>query len=412
MGYTKKMYDAIIIGAGAAGMMAAISASRLGKSVLVLEKNSRVGRKILITGKGRCNVTNNCDNDEFLRNIPKNPRFLFSAISAFSCADTMDFFETARVPLVTERGKRVFPQSEKAADIAHALEREAKALCDIKTADVLEITAENGLVSGVRTSIGDFAAKSVILATGGLSYPKTGSDGAGFRMAKALGHKITLLSPSLIPIVTEESFAAELMGLSLKNVRLDVFAEGTKKPVFSEQGELLFTHFGLSGPLVLSASAHMREMGKKSYEMFIDLKPALSEKQLDSRILRDWAELSNKDFANSLGGLLPSKLIPVVVRLSQIPPQKKVNEITRAERLALISVLKGLKLTAKAFRPIDEAIITSGGVDVREINPKTMESKLVGGLFFAGEIIDCDGYTGGFNLQIAFSTGWLAGLSC
>ncbi len=412
MGYTKKMYDAIIIGAGAAGMMAAISASRHGKSVLVLEKNSRVGRKILITGKGRCNVTNNCDNDEFLRSIPKNPRFLFSAISAFSCADTMDFFETARVPLVTERGKRVFPQSEKAADIARALERETKALCDIKTADVLEITAENGLVSGVRTSIGDFAAKSVILATGGLSYPKTGSDGAGFRMAKALGHKITPLSPSLIPIVTEESFAAELMGLSLKNVRLDVFAEGTKKPVFSEQGELLFTHFGLSGPLVLSASAHMREMGKKRYEMFIDLKPALSEKQLDSRILRDWAELSNKDFANSLGGLLPSKLIPVVVRLSQIPPQKKVNEITRAERLALISVLKGLKLTAKAFRPIDEAIITSGGVDVREINPKTMESKLVGGLFFAGEIIDCDGYTGGFNLQIAFSTGWLAGLSC
>ncbi len=404
--------DCIIIGGGAAGLMAAVSAADCGKNVLLLERNPSVGKKLLITGKGRCNVTNNCTYEEFFDNIPCNSRFLYSSYSAFGCGDVMRFFEERGVALKTERGNRVFPVSDRAADIVEAFEKTIKAHSDkirVKTGiRATEVIAENGRIKGVRAGDDLYAAPSVLIACGGRSYPKTGSEGDGYRFAKALGHTIVPLRPSLVPLVSEEKWCAEAMGLSLKNVTLSLKDLGNGKTLFSELGEMLFTHFGVSGPLVLSASGHIRAPERGRYRLVIDLKPALDEKQLDLRLQRDFAENSNRDFSNSLGRLLPAKLIPVIVRLSGIEGTKKVNQISRRERLELMRLLKNLTLTVRDFRPIDEAIVTGGGVAVNEINPATMESKLVKGLYFAGEVIDVDAYTGGFNLQIAFSTGYAA----
>ena len=404
----------VIIGGGAAGLAAAISASEKYKNqaeVTVIEKNERPARKVMITGKGRCNVTNNCNVDTLIANVPKNGKFLYSAFSGFTPRDVISFFETAGVPLKTERGNRVFPVSDKAVDIVDSLVKTAKSGgTKFINATAAEILAENGSVSGVKLTDGRvISADSVILATGGMSYPLTGSTGDGYKMAQKLGHTVTELKPSLVPLCIHEGFCTKIAGLSLKNVTLSIFETGKKKPLFSEMGEMLFTHFGISGPLVLSASSHIRYMGKKEYTAFVDLKPALSIEQLDNRILRDFGEEQNKDFANSLSKLLPKSLIPVIIKLSGIKSDKKVNQIEREERLGLCKLIKALPLHITGFRPIEEAIITSGGISVKEIDPKTMQSKLVSGLFFAGEIIDVDAYTGGFNLQIAFSTGFAAG---
>lgn len=404
----------VIIGGGAAGLAAAISASEKYKNqaeVTLIEKNERPARKVMITGKGRCNVTNNCNVDTLIANVPKNGKFLYSAFSGFTPKDVISFFETAGVPLKTERGNRVFPVSDKAVDIVDALVKTAKSGgTKFQNGVAEEILTENGSVVGVKLTDGRvISADSVILATGGMSYPLTGSTGDGYKMAQKLGHTVTELKPSLVPLCIHEGFCTKIAGLSLKNVTLSIFETGKKKPLFSEMGEMLFTHFGISGPLVLSASSHIRYMGKKEYTAFVDLKPALSIEQLDNRILRDFAEEQNKDFANSLSKLLPKSLIPVIIKLSGIKSDKKVNQIEREERLRLCKLIKALPLHITGFRPIEEAIITSGGISVKEIDPKTMGSKLVSGLFFAGEIIDVDAYTGGFNLQIAFSTGFAAG---
>ncbi len=402
-----------IIGAGAAGLMAAITAleSRSDVSVTVIDKNQRPARKVMITGKGRCNVTNNCDNATLINNIPRNGKFLYSAFSRFSTDDTINFFEKCGVPLKTERGNRVFPVSDKAVDIAFALVNKAKSLgADFTVGEVDKILSANGKVLGVRLKDKtDIFSDAVIIATGGMSYPLTGSTGDGYKMAKELGHIVTEIKPSLIPLVCHEGFCTNLSGLSLKNITASFFEEGKKKPIYSEQGELLFTHFGISGPLTLSASAHLRYIGKKNYYVIIDLKPALSNEKLDKRLLRDFSEEQNKDFSNSLDALLPKSLIPVVVKLSGIAPNTKVNQITKEQRNDFVTLIKNFKLHIIGTRPVEEAIITSGGVSVKEIYPSTMESKLVKGLFFAGEVIDVDAYTGGFNLQIAFSTGVLAG---
>ena len=408
------MKKIVIIGGGAAGLTAAYSAAlKYGKDgeITVIERNERPARKPMITGKGRCNVTNNCDVDTLIANVPKNGKFLFSAFSGFDSSDTMRLFESLGVPLKTERGGRVFPVSDKAVDIVDALVGAVKK-SDVKTVcgRAGKIIVNDGAVTGVKTENGEiYPADSVILATGGMSYPLTGSAGDGYKMAAELSHTVTELKPSLVPLTVHEGFCSRLAGLSLKNVTLSVFEEGKKKPVFSELGEMLFTHFGISGPLTLSASAHMRKMGKTAYTAYIDLKPALSEQQLDSRILRDFAEEKNKDFANSLDKLLPKSIISVIIDLSGIEPSLKVNQVTREMRAALCRVIKALPLHITGFRPIEEAIITGGGISVKEINPSTMESRLVKGLYFAGEIIDADAYTGGFNLQIAFSTGFAAG---
>lgn len=406
------MKKVVIIGAGAAGLMAAItSAQNTENNITILEKNDRAGRKLMITGKGRCNVCNNCDVDTLITNTPKNGKFLYSAFSALSPKALMEMFEQWGVPLKTERGNRVFPQSDRAVDIVDALVNTARK-SGVKTmnATAEKILTSNQKVIGVKLSNGDIIpADSVILATGGMSYPLTGSTGDGYKLVETIGHTVTELKPSLVPLTIHEGFCTKLAGLSLKNITLNVFEEGKKKPLFSEMGEMLFTHFGISGPLVLSASSHIRYMGKKNYTAFIDLKPALSNEQLDNRILRDFAETQNKDFINSLDKLLPKSLIPVIIKLSGIEPTKKVNQISREERTVLVNMIKNLPLHITGFRPIEEAIITSGGISVKEIDPKTMQSKIVNGLFFAGEIIDVDAYTGGFNLQIAFSTGFLAG---
>ena len=408
------MKKIVIVGSGAAGLMAAYSASLKygnGAEITVIEKNERPARKVMITGKGRCNVTNNCDVDTLVANVPKNGKFLFSAFSGFDSKDTMGLFESLGVPLKTERGNRVFPVSDKAVDIVDALVGAVKKSgADILHAVAKKILTENGAVAGVLLENGEvISADSVILATGGMSYPLTGSTGDGYKIAQALGHTVTELKPSLVPLTVHEGFCSRLSGLTLKNVTLSVFEEGKKKPVFSELGEMLFTHFGISGPLTLSASAHMRRMGKTNYTAYIDLKPALSLEQLDSRILRDFEGEKNKDFVNSLDKLLPKSIIPVIISLSGIEPALKVNQISREMRTSLCKVIKALPLHITGFRPIEEAIITGGGISVKEINPSTMESKLVKGLYFAGEIIDADAYTGGFNLQIAFSTGYAAG---
>lgn len=405
-------YDAIVIGGGAAGMMAAVTAAGMGRNVLLLERNSKLGKKLAITGKGRCNVTNNCSVDELIKNIPVNSRFMYSAFSQFSSEDTMNFFEGMGVKLKTERGNRVFPESDKAAEIVSAL---ARSVSDhgvtVKNERVKEIVTADGAVTGVITEKSEYKSESVLVATGGKSYPLTGSTGDGYDFAKSLGHRIISPQASLVPIVTEEKYPADMMGLSLRNVTLNVIDKTTGKQIFSEQGEMLFTHFGVSGPIVLSASSHIRENVSGRYSLMIDMKPALSEEKLDMRLRRDFTERINKDYSNCLGGLLPSKMIPVFVKLSGIPADTKVNQITREQRKSIVSLLKAFPMTMKCFRPVDEAIVTSGGVDTKEISPKTMESKLVKGLYFAGEVIDVDAYTGGFNLQIAFSTGYVAGMN-
>lgn len=403
-------YDCIIVGGGAAGMMAAITASGLGKNTLLLEKMNRCGKKISITGKGRCNVTNNCTADDFFANIPTNPRFLYSAYAGFNSQDCMDFFERLGVPLKTERGNRVFPVSDKAEDIVRALEQGCEDYGVHKIfSKVTEIITENGEVKGVKCGSRTYFAPSVLIATGGKSYPGTGSDGDGYRFAEELGHTVTNIKPSLVPIESDDDYCRDMMGLSLKNVVLTLKDTVKNKDIFSEMGEMLFTHFGVSGPLVLSASSHIPQIESGRYIFYIDLKPALDEKKLDERILRDFKEIPNRIFANSLSKLLPSKMIPTVVALSGIDGEKQVNSVTKQERQRLVSLLKAFPVHIRSFRPIAEAIVTSGGVKVSEVSPKTMESKLVKGLYFAGELLDVDGYTGGFNLQIAFSTGCLAG---
>ena len=399
--------DVIIIGGGAAGAMAGVLCSQRGRKTIIFEPNGKIGKKLLITGKGRCNVTNNCTPDELLKNIPRNPRFLYSAFSRFSSADTMELFEGFGVPLKTERGNRVFPVSDKAADIVSALDRNLKKNgVRIIKEKVTDIIVVDGICKGVVAGGKQYFSQSVLLATGGKSYPLTGSDGSGYVLAEKTGHTVTPLEPSLVPIVCSEKYCADMMGLSLRNVTLSLY-DGKKK-IYSELGEMLFTHFGVSGPLVLSASSHISKMESGRYKILIDLKPGLSLKQLDARIQRDFSENINRIFGNSLSKLLPAKLVPTAVKLSGIPGETKVNQITREERLAFAQLLKEFPLTVKGFRPIEEAIITSGGINIKEINPKTMESKLVQNLYFAGEIIDTDGYTGGFNLQIAFSTAFCA----
>ena len=375
----------------------------------LFEKNDRLGKKLAITGKGRCNVTNDCENSEFLKNVISNPKFLYASISNFTTSDTKDFFENAGVPLKTERGRRVFPVSDKAIDIVNALK---KALSDygvtIKNEKAVKILTENGKVTGLKTSRGEYTFDAVIVATGGASYTGTGSDGDGFRFAKELGHEIMPLVPSLVPLETTED-VSEIMGVSLKNVVLKIKNNETGKIVFEELGEMLFTHFGISGPLTLSASCHMKNMARGKYSAIIDFKPALDRQTLDNRVLSDFSKQLNKDFQNSLGGLLPSKIIPFMIKRSGIDPTSKVNSITKEERACLVDTLKALTLEIYGFRPLNEAIVTQGGVKTNEINPSTMESKIVKGLYFAGEVIDVDAYTGGYNLQIAFSTGALAG---
>lgn len=404
----KKKYDAVIAGGGAAGLFCAAQLVMMGRSVAVIEHSDRFAKKLRITGKGRCNVTNNCDVETVMKNIPRNSRFMFSSLSRFTPENTMSFFESMGVPLKTERGNRVFPVSDKAADIAETLiyickENGAELIND----NVLSVMTEDGCAVGLRGECSDYYGDYIIIATGGKSYPKTGSTGDGYKFAKSVGHTVIPPLPSLCPIVTQEKEeCAEAMGLSLKNCTLILREEGTKKPLFEELGEMLFTHFGLSGPLVLSASAHIREPDKKKYRLEIDLKPALDAQQLDKRIQRDFADFPNRVFANSLGKLLPAKLIPIIVKRSGIDPEKRVNQITKEERRALVETVKCLSYTFRSMRPVDEAIITRGGVCVSEIDPKTMESKLCKGIYFIGEVLDVDAYTGGFNLQIAFSTAY------
>lgn len=402
----------LVIGGGAAGLMAAGTASNEGVETIVLERNERPARKVMITGKGRCNVTNNCPSlQELIQNVPRNGRFLYGAFSRFMPSDVMDFFESRGVELKTERGNRVFPVSDNAVDIVDALVSYAKSRARIMNGRATKLLFENGKVTGVETEDGDIIyADKIIIATGGLSYPGTGSTGDGYKLAKQAGHNITELVPSLVPLEIHEGFCTDLMGLSLRNVATKVVDTESGKTVYSDFGEMLFTHFGVSGPMILSASAHMRNMKSGKYKIYIDLKPALTIEQLDARILRDFSENTNKNFINALNSLLPKKLVPVIVKLSGINLATKVNQITKEQRRKLAELLKGMCVTVTGFRPVSEAIITSGGVDVSQINPKTMESKLAEGLYFAGEVIDADAYTGGFNLQIAFSTGRLAGL--
>ena len=403
----------LVIGGGAAGLMAAGSTAENGCAVTLLERNERTGMKVRITGKGRCNVTNDCaDLQELIAQIPGNGRFLYSAFSAFMPQDTMRFFEQLGVPLKTERGRRVFPQSDSAQDIADALYRYAQQNgVRFRRERVTELCVENGEVCGVRCESGaEYDTDRVIIATGGCSYPRTGSTGDGYSLAAAVGHTVIPPVPSLVPLVCHEGFCSDLMGLSLRNVTVRVLDTTKKdKVIFQEFGEMLFTHFGVSGPLILSASAHMRPMERNRYRIAIDLKPALTAEQLDKRVQRDFAENINRNFINALNGLLPKKLVPVIVRLSGVSASAKVNSITKEQRAVLVALLKNLTLTVRDFRPVDEAIVTAGGVKTAEVNPKTLESKIVKGLYFAGEVLDVDAYTGGFNLQIAFSTGRLAG---
>ena len=401
-----------VIGGGAAGMMAAIKAAENGAEVTLIERNDRPGKKLRITGKGRCNVTNACDTKEFLNHVPTNPRFLYSALSCFSTEDTVAFFEEAGVPLKVERGRRVFPVSDKAEDIVNALVKRVKAAgVKIVTGRVDGIEARDGAICGCRIGQRLMEADAVIIATGGRSYPGTGSDGDGYRLAGELGHNVTPLIPSLVPLTSKSRICPSLQGLSLRNVALKVTDTTTGKTAYEDFGEMMFTHFGMTGPMILSASAHLSELSAGRYEAHIDLKPALDEKTLDARILSDFAKYANKDFINALSDLLPAKLIPVVVGLTGIDERKKVNSVTKEERGVLVRTVKDLRIRIDGFRPIAEAIVTKGGIDVKQIDPKTMESRLVSGLYFAGEVIDVDAYTGGYNLQIAFATGALSGQS-
>jgi predicted Rossmann fold flavoprotein len=403
----------IVIGGGPAGMMAAAAAGSRGHRVTLLEKNEKLGKKLYLTGKGRCNITNNADIEEFIKNVPTNPKFLYTAFYTFTNQDLLMLLDQLGLETKVERGNRVFPVSDKSSDVIKALEKHLNNN-NVKrlTGEAVRLITEENRVTGVELKNGDILpCDKIILATGGLSYPSTGSTGDGYRFARDLGHTIVPPKPSLVPLESAEDWPAQAQGLSLKNISIKVLNKEGRK-IFEDFGEMVFTHYGASGPVILSASSYMRDMEPGKYRIIIDLKPALSEEQLDARIQRDFQKYSRKFFQNSLNDLLPKKLIPVIIRLSDIAPEKPVHQITREERLRLVSLIKGLEFTVKSFRPISEAIITSGGVSVKEINPSTMESKLVQGLYFAGEIIDVDAYTGGFNLQIAFSTGFLAGMSC
>lgn len=403
--------NVIVIGGGAAGCMAAGAAARQGHTVTIIERNPRPARKVMITGKGRCNVTNNCDVDTFIRNVPENGRFLYSALNVFTPQDTMALFEDMGVPLKTERGNRVFPVSDKAVDIVDGLTKYAKSGgARFLQGRVTELVIADGACHGVKLEDGTvMKADRVIVATGGLSYPVTGSTGDGYALARQAGHTVNPTRPSLVALNSPDLFCLDMQGLSLKNCGLQVRDNQTNKIIFTDLGEMLFTHFGVSGPMVLSASAHMRQMAAGRYTLIIDWKPGLTPEQLDARILRDFAERCNMDISNALGKLLPRLLIPVMLELCQIKPMKKCNAVTREERLRLVQGIKAMAVEISGFRPIEEAIVTSGGVSVKELSAKTMESKLVSGLFFAGEVLDVDAYTGGFNLQIAFSTGMAAG---
>ena len=402
----------VVAGGGAAGMMAAIAAARSGAGVVLLEPNEKVGRKLYITGKGRCNVTNNCGQDELLTSIPRGGRFLYSAFSRFSPQDTIAFFEALGVPLKTERGNRVFPCSDKAADIVDALFFELRRQgVELRRDRLTGLTVEEGKLIGITTEkegrqdgIG-----ALILATGGASYPRTGSTGDGYQLARRVGHTITPIRGSLVPLESDDLCCAAMQGLSLRNVELRV-RNDRGKTVFREQGELLFTHFGLSGPLVLSASAHM-DFAKHSYTACIDWKPALDEQKLDVRLLRDFAARANQDCANALGGLVPRSAVPVMAERAEIPLDIKVHDIRKEQRRSLLVALKCFTIPIKGARPVEEAVVTSGGVAVSEVVPKTMESKKARGLYLAGELLDVDGYTGGFNLQIAWATGHAAGVA-
>ena len=400
-------FDGIIIGGGPAGMFASIFAAENGQKVLLLEKNPRLGKKLLITGKGRCNVTSNCSDREVLQNVPRNGRFLFSAMDALPPEKVMDFFESHGCPLKTERGNRVFPQSDKSQSVLNALENAMhKAGVSVKNEKVLEILTEDGKASGVKTEYGTYSASWVILATGGLSYPATGSTGDGYRMAENLGHSVTEPEGSLVPLEIRGDDCQQMQGLSLRNVGVKLLnAKG--KPIYKDFGELLFTHFGVSGPTVLSASCHLKGEGCR---LVIDLKPALDEGKLDLRILRDLEMYCNRTMENALTDLLPRSMIPVILKRAEIDPYLKANSLTKKQRHDLMENIKAFSLEITGKRPVAEAIITSGGIRVGEVNPKTMESKLVPGLFFAGEILDCDGYTGGFNLQIAWATAYAAAM--
>ena len=402
--------ELVVIGGGPAGMICAITAAERGLRVTLLEPNRMLGRKLRITGKGRCNITNNCDVREFMANIPGDGRFLYSAVNRFGMKEGMAFFEDRGLPLKTERGNRVFPVSDNANDVAGLLARQ----CEKDGVRVLHTAAKDILVSdgaviGVVTGEGQIGCRAAAVCTGGLSYPLTGSTGAGYRFAEKLGHAVTPRRPSLVPLASEDGYCAEMQGFSLKNVTLSAYEDD--KLIYRELGEMLFTHFGVSGPLVLSASAKMRHMGEKRYRLEIDLKPGLDEKKLDARLLRDFEKYANKEFKNALGELAGRTMIPVLIRLSGIPEDTKVNVITREQRLRLLHLFKAFPVSVSGTRPIDEAIVTAGGVSTKEINPRTMESKLVQGLYFAGEVLDLDAYTGGFNLQIAWSTGYVAGNS-
>lgn len=399
-----------MIGAGPAGMMAARVAAEAGAAVTLYERNDRPGRKLRITGKGRCNVTNDCDTTEFLTNVPTNPRFLYAALANFSTQDTKDFFENCGVPLKTERGRRVFPVSDHAQDIVDALANRCRAdgVRFVYTR-VKGLTLAEGRVCGVETERGSEPASAVIIATGGRSYPLTGSTGDGYAWARAAGHTITELHPSLVPIVCEGNLCGRLQGLSLRNVAMKITRTDNGKTVYEDFGEMMFTHFGMTGPMILSASARLPDLVPGRYAAHFDLKPALDEKQLDARLISDFTKYANRDFLHGLDDLLPQKLIEPMVETTGIDQRKKINSLTREERHTVISCLKDFTVRLSGFRPIDEAIVTKGGVSVKEIDPRTMASKKCEGLYFAGEILDVDAYTGGFNLQIAFATGALAG---
>jgi predicted Rossmann fold flavoprotein len=401
-----------IIGAGAAGLIAAGTACEYGHEVTVFDPNGRAGVKLMITGKGRCNVTNNSDVNNIIANIPTNPRFMYGALSNFTPADTIDFFENLGVKLKTERGARVFPESDRAKDIVEALKRYASG-AEFIWERVTDINTDDGAVTGVKAvdrlgNIRNYDFDSVILCTGGVSYPRTGSTGDGYKIAKALGHTVITPKASLVPLEADKKICAQMSGLAMKNVVLKIRDNTKGNCVYEEFGEMLFAHFGITGPIVLSASSHLKEITHGKYSAVIDLKPALDEKTLDTRLLSDFSKNINKNFSNSLDALLPQKMIPVFIKMSGIDPFKKVNLITKDERQRLVQLLKNFEFDISGFRPIDEAIITSGGINIKEISPKDMQSKLIAGLYFAGEVIDVDAYTGGFNLQIAFSTAKLA----
>lgn len=404
----------VVVGGGPAGILAAGKAAEDGKDVILLEKNDRLGKKILISGKGRCNITNNTDIEGLIENIPGNGNFLYSAFYTFSNTDLLDFLHSYGLETKVERGGRVFPVSDRSKDVVDTLLKYLKdtGVKILYNSPVSDVIAEKGVVKGVLLKDGrKLECDSVILATGGASYKGTGSTGDGYKIAKRLGHSIVKLRPSLVPLIVSEKWISELQGLSLKNVAITLINERGKK-VYSDFGEMLFTHYGVSGPIILSASRHILDYDFKGITLIIDLKPALTEEKLDERIQRDFEKFSRKQFKNALDELLPKKIIPVIIKLSEISPDKFVNQITKEERRNLVKVLKKFTLTINGARPIDEAIVTAGGVSTDEINPSTMESKLIKGLYFAGEIIDVDAYTGGFNLTIAFSTGYLAGMNC